>query len=57
MMKLYNTRLAIRNLVIATVLSLAYLFGKHLQATSNAAQVNPLKIKYTNNQLKHQSHD
>jgi hypothetical protein len=50
MMKLYNTRLAIRNLAIATVLCLVYLVGKHLQATNNAASVSPLKIKYTSNQ-------
>jgi len=46
----FNTRLAIRNLVIVTILSLAYLFGKHLQANSNAARSGAWKIKYTNTQ-------
>ena len=46
----FNTRLAIRNLVIVTVLSLAYLFGKHLQANSNAPRSGALKIRYISNQ-------
>lgn len=46
----FNTRLAIRNLVIVTVLSLAYLFGKHLQVVHNTHGFSSLKIKCTNNQ-------
>ncbi len=48
-MTLFNTRLAIRNLIIVTAISLVYLFGKHLQAIHNVSGVGVLKIKYTNN--------
>ncbi|MDP9079620.1 MAG: hypothetical protein M3O71_19500 [Bacteroidota bacterium] len=47
---LFNNRLAIRNLAIVTILSLAYLFGKHLQANSNAPHNGAFKIRYTSNQ-------
>jgi hypothetical protein len=45
-MKLFDTRLAIRNLIIVTVLSLAYLFGKHLQAIYHTPGYESFKIAY-----------
>ena len=47
MMKLFDTRLAIRNLLIVTVLSLAYLFGKHFQAIHQTPGDESFKITYT----------
>ena len=40
-------RLVIRNLIVASVLSLAYLFGKHLQSIDTAAGSDIVKIGYT----------
>jgi hypothetical protein len=40
-----NIRLAIRNLVVATVISLVYLVGKHFQATHNKSSVGLSTIK------------
>ena len=42
-MKMYNTRLAVRNLVIATVLSMAYLLGKHFQGDHRTAGIIAFK--------------
>jgi hypothetical protein len=39
-------RLVIRNLIIVSVLSLAYLFGKHLQAIPTAAGGDVVNIGY-----------
>jgi hypothetical protein len=46
MLKLFDTRLAIRNLIFVTVLSLAYLFGKHLQGTHHTPGDVASKIAY-----------
>jgi len=48
-MKMFNTRLAIRNLVIATVLSVVYLLGKHFQANHNITGVIAFKINSAKN--------
>jgi hypothetical protein len=48
-MKTFNTRLAVRNLVIATVLSVAYLLGKHLQENHNTSGVIAFKINSVKN--------
>ena len=57
MMTLFNTRLAIRNLIIMAVISAAYLFGKHLQAIHDAPGAGILKIRYSNNRQIPKSHE
>lgn len=44
----FNIRRAVRNLVIITVLSLVYLFGKHLQTIHKTPGKNSLKSVCTN---------
>lgn len=43
----FNKRLAIRNLIIVTVLSVAYLLGKHFQPIHNTSTDRDLKVTYT----------
>ena len=50
-MKMFNTRLAIRNLVIVTVLTMAYLLGKHFRQNHNTAGEFALKTNSTKHKI------